>query len=40
MKTTPHEVVGIQKDADKAQIKARYRELAKRYHPDAKSDNS
>ena len=30
-----HGLLGIQKDADKAQIKARYRELAKRYHPDA-----
>ena len=34
MTTRPHEVLGIDDNASEAQIKARYRTLAKQYHPD------
>ena len=34
MMRDPYEVLGVPRDASKEQIKARYRELAKKYHPD------
>ena len=34
MKASAHDILGIHDNANEAQIKARYRELAKRYHPD------
>jgi molecular chaperone DnaJ len=30
----PYEVLGLKRDADEAAIKAAYRKLAKRHHPD------
>lgn len=33
--TEPHRVLGVAHDADRATVKARFRDLARRYHPDA-----
>jgi curved DNA-binding protein CbpA len=30
----PYEILGVPRSATKDQIKAKYRELAKKYHPD------
>lgn len=30
----PYEVLGVPRGASKEQVKAKYRELAKKYHPD------
>ena len=30
----PYEVLGLPRNATKEQVKAKYRELAKKYHPD------
>ena len=35
MKSTAHEILGLEQKPDQNGIKARYRELVKRYHPDA-----
>lgn len=32
-------ILGLEEDAEENEIKARYRELAKRYHPDANRDD-
>jgi DnaJ-class molecular chaperone len=34
MATDPYEVLGVKRDADEAAIRAAYRKLAKRHHPD------
>lgn len=34
MATDPYEILGVKRDADAAAIRAAYRKLAKRYHPD------
>ena len=34
MGAEPHEILGIQRSASPERIRARYRELARRYHPD------
>jgi len=36
----PYEVLGLSPDADTAVVRAAYRELAKKYHPDNKSTGS
>lgn len=35
----PHDVLGIQPDATQEEIKAAYRKLAKKYHPDLNKDD-
>lgn len=37
--TDPYKVLGISPDATDEQVKAAYRELAKKYHPDNYADN-
>lgn len=37
--TDPYDMLGIGKDADPAQIKAAFRRLAKKYHPDVGGTN-
>ncbi|MDB5491901.1 MAG: molecular chaperone DnaJ [Micavibrio sp.] len=39
MARNPYEVLGINKDASEADIKAAYRKLAKKHHPDLNPDN-
>lgn len=39
MKQDYYEILGVSRDADTARIKASYRELALRYHPDRNIDN-
>ena len=36
----PYEELGVARDADAAAIKAAYRDLAKRYHPDRNPGNA
>jgi len=33
--TDPYEILGLQRTADEAAIRAAYRKLAKKHHPDA-----
>ena len=35
MRAQPHEILGIEEAASPERVRARYRELARRYHPDA-----
>ncbi|MCH5202104.1 MAG: DnaJ domain-containing protein [Oscillospiraceae bacterium] len=39
MVTNPYEVLGVSSDATDEQVKAAYRELAKKYHPDKFADS-
>ncbi len=39
MVTNPYEVLGVKEDANDEEIKAAYRELVKKYHPDKYQDN-
>lgn len=40
MAKDPYRILGIQRDASQKEIKAAYRDLAKRYHPDVNPDDS
>ena len=35
----PYEILGIRENASEAEVKAAYRELVKKYHPDSYADN-
>lgn len=35
---TPYEILGVPEDCSKADIQKRYRELARKYHPDVNPD--
>ena len=35
----PYEVLGVEKDFTKDELKKKYRQLAKKYHPDLNPDN-
>ena len=35
MRADPHEILGIEQSASPERVRSRYRELARRYHPDA-----
>ena len=37
--TDPYSILGVDKNADDAEIKAAYRKLAKEHHPDRGGDN-
>ena len=36
----PYEILGLARDAGNAEVKAAYRRLAKRLHPDAQSEGN
>lgn len=36
----PYEVLGVSATSDKAEIKSKYRSLAKKYHPDSPSGDA
>jgi DnaJ-class molecular chaperone len=40
MATDPYETLGVKRDADETAIRAAYRKLAKRYHPDLNPGNA
>ncbi len=37
--TDPYKVLGVQQNADMDDIKKQYRNLCRKYHPDANSNN-
>lgn len=39
MASNPYKILGVKKDASEKEIKQKYRELAKKYHPDLNPDN-